>query len=64
MPSEFQPGQPVMWRHEMRGGYAYVEYIPGVVVRVTPQQVTIRVNRRDGSAVERSVKPEHLKPRA
>ena len=65
MESEFAPGQRIIWRHELRGGYGYIERIPGEVVRVTAKRVVIRVGRhyRHGiEPVERSVRPEHLVP--
>ena len=64
--SEFAPGQRVIWRHELRGGYGYIERIPGEVVRVTAKRVIIRVGRHLNpyaiELVERSVRPEHLLP--
>lgn len=63
----FRVGDLVIWRHEMRGGYGYVERIPGKVVRVTPKRVIIRVERQRGTytseMVERSVKPEYVERR-
>lgn len=56
-----KPGDRVIWHHEMRGGYGYTERIPAEVVRLTAQRVTIRVSRKDGTTVERSVKRENVK---
>lgn len=61
---DWQPGNKVIWRHEMRGGYGYVERIPATVVSVFAKRVRIRVEMRRSECVseivERTVKPEHL----
>jgi AAA domain len=73
-------GDAVNWRYEPRGGYGYVTPIAGVVTKIEPQRVQIRVAKRAGDvangvggihtdkdkwvAVERWVKPENLSPRA
>ena len=56
-------GDRVSWRREQRGGYGFVEHIPGVVLALTPRKARIRVALRDGTAVERHVDPASLRPR-
>lgn len=63
MAETFAPGQSVTWRHQPRGGYGYVIPVDGTVVRVTGRRVVIRVPLRNGTRVERRVRPEHLRPR-
>lgn len=55
------PGDQIMWRHKMRGGYGYAEWIPGGLVKINPKTLRIRVRRKDGSIVERNVKSEHVR---
>jgi hypothetical protein len=61
---EYQPGDLVIWEHETRGGYGYVERIPAIVVRPSAQKVTIEVQTVDGRAKRVSVNPENVHYRA
>ncbi len=56
-----QPGDRIKWLHEYRGGWGYRDWIPGEVVKVNPKTLRIRVRLVDGTPVERTVKPEHVK---
>ena len=56
-----EPGDRVIWQHEMRGGYGWVEAVPVVVVRLTAQRIRIRALRLTGALAERSVHPEHIR---
>lgn len=56
-----QPGSKIKWLHEMRGGYGYREWVPGELVKVNAKTLRIRVTRKDGTPIERNVKPEHVK---
>jgi hypothetical protein len=59
----YNAGDAITWLHVPRGGYGYVFPIPGVVVKVNPKTVKIRVKRVNGTEVDRNVKPENIKPR-
>jgi hypothetical protein len=59
----FAPGAPTTWLHRPRGGYGYVYPVDGIVVRQAAQRVVIRVPLKDGTPVERRVRPEHLRRR-
>src|SRR5260221_9838341 len=39
-------------RHEMRGGYGYIERVPGEVVAVTSKRIHILVKKLDGTRSE------------
>lgn len=56
----------VNWLYKDRGGYGYVRSIAGVVIRITPKKVQIRVARRHGAkwvGVSRWVEHERLSQR-
>jgi hypothetical protein len=53
-------GEKVVWRYTPRGGYGYVYPVNGVVVCVGKKRVRIRVEKRDGTLVEREVDPANL----
>ncbi len=36
------------WRHEMRGGYGWVEFVPCRVLEETPKRIKIAALRKDG----------------
>jgi len=59
----FSAGQAVTWLHVPRGGYGYVYPVDGVVTKVGPARITIRVQKKDGTQKRVSVKPERLVPR-
>jgi hypothetical protein len=50
--NELQPGQLVAWLREARGGYGYVEPIPGTVVKVGEKRVQIEVHKKNGEALD------------
>jgi hypothetical protein len=59
-------GDKVNWLYEGRGGYGYVRSIAGVVIRIAPKKVQIRVARRHGDkwvGVSRWVEHERLSRR-
>jgi len=58
--SRFSVGQRVVWAHEMRGGYGYIEYLDAVVTKITAKRVSVAVAKKDGETVTRSVKAEKL----
>lgn len=57
---EFTTGEHVVWYHEMRGGYGYVERIPAEVVKPALKWVTIRVRLKTGEHVERRVLAKNI----
>ena len=60
---DLSPGMPVSWIHVPRGGYGFPTPVDAVVVRVRARRVRIEVSLRDGSRVERLVRPDSLRPR-
>jgi hypothetical protein len=54
------PGDQVLWHHEMRGGYGYVEIIPVTVIRAGPVAAIVQVQKWDGTMVRRRVKVASL----
>lgn len=56
MADDLKPGDRVTWAHEMRGGYGYVEHIPGRLLEVRGERAKIEVRKLDGQAVTRWVK--------
>ena len=54
-------GDMATWLYTPRGGYGYTIPVDAEVVAVYPSRVRIRVRRRDGALVERSVTPERLR---
>ncbi len=58
---EWRIGEQVIWVHEMRGGYGYVEKIPAIIVKLGEARVTIEVQRKSGEFVRRSVKHTSLR---
>lgn len=59
----FSPGQPIVWLHQLRGGWGYVWPVDGHIVRTAGQHVIVRVPLKNGRLVERRVRPENLRPR-
>lgn len=59
----FTVGQRVFWLYELRGGYGYVQPVPATVTGFTAQTVVIAAEKRDGTTVEKRVKPEKLRRR-
>ncbi len=51
----------MIWLHEARGGYGYVEAVPALVVQRTPKRVSILLQRLTGEIVRRSVTSDHLR---
>jgi hypothetical protein len=49
--------------HQPRGGYGYIERIPGKVVKVGEKLVQIEVRKKNGEAVTRWVDPKNLEKR-
>jgi hypothetical protein len=63
MPQELKIGDEVNWLYEPRGGYGYVTPVAGMVTKIGPQKVQIRVAKRVDSqwvGVRRWVRPERL----
>jgi hypothetical protein len=60
---ELQSSQLVTWMHQPRGGYGYIERIPGKVVKVGEKLVQIEVRKKNGEAVTRWVDPKNLEKR-
>ena len=68
MAQEFKRGDRVTWRYGPPGGYGYEIPVAGVVEKVCPSRVQIRVARRSRSTgayqqVTRTVDPARLSPR-
>lgn len=61
--NELQPGQLVTWLREARGGYGYVEPVPGTVVKIGEKRVQIEVHKKSGEAVKRWVEAKNLEKR-
>lgn len=61
MEHNYQPGQRVIWTHEV-GGWGWVYRTPATVVKVTARRVQIDAELKNGGTVRRSVTPEKLKP--
>ncbi len=59
----FSAGAAITWLHQPRRRYGYIVPVGGTVVRVAGQRVVIRVPFRNGTLVERRVRPEHLRRR-
>lgn len=58
-----EPGDPVVWLHEERGGYGYVSRVLGRVVRPGAVRATIRVFRLgDAAWATRTVALDKLWP--
>ncbi len=60
---EMTPGMAVTWHHELRGGYGYVERIPGRLLELRGERAYIEVTTRDGKPVRRWVKRENVQRR-
>ena len=61
--AELSPGMAVSWIHNPRGGYGFALPVDAVVLKVGVHKVRIEVALRDGTVVERLVKPDSLRPR-
>lgn len=57
------PGDPIWYRQVTRGGYGFVNDVPGEFVKATPRRVTIQVFLKDGSKTQISVHPNNVRPR-
>jgi len=57
------PGQQLTWTYTPRGGYGFSYPVNAEVVKVNSKTIRIRVQKRNGTMVERNVKPESLRPR-
>jgi hypothetical protein len=53
----------VSWIHNPRGGYGFALPVDAIVLKVCARKVRIEVPLRDGTRVERVVKPDSLRPR-
>lgn len=60
MADDLKPGDGVTWAHEMRGGYGYIERIPGRLLEVRGERAKIKVHKVDGEVVTRWVKLANL----
>lgn len=58
-----KPGDRMTWLHIPCGGYGYVYPVNAEIVKINAKTVRIRVAKRSGELIERSVRPESLKPR-
>lgn len=58
---QWRPGDLIVWHHVPRGGYNnFVHVVPGVVVRIGVDGVSIAVRKTDGFVVQRWVKRDSL----
>lgn len=57
------PGDPIWYRQTIRGGYGFVNDVPGEFVCATPRRVTILVYLKDGTTTRIHVSPENVRPR-
>lgn len=48
------------WRHELRGGYGWIEHVPAVLLKVGPKRLGLAVLKRSGQWVPKWVKPDHF----
>jgi hypothetical protein len=53
-------GDEMVWKHQFRGDYGYVERIACRVVAIGRRRVVIEVKTKDGQTVQRLVKAENL----
>ncbi len=59
----FTPGDWATWVREERSGTGFVSPVRVQIIRTTAKRVRIRALQRDGTWVERAVRPEHLQAR-
>lgn len=57
-----RPGTEIIWRHTLQGGWfaGNTVEIPGVVVKVNPNSVTIEIEQQSGASVRRNVSKARL----
>ena len=60
MEQTFEVGQPVIWLHEARGGYSYVQYVLAIVIKPGKKRIGIAALTKRGEWVPRYVKAEKL----
>jgi len=59
-------GDKINWLYQPRGGYGYIIVVAGVVTKLAPRKVQIRVAKRDGDdwhAETKWVQADRLTPR-
>ena len=60
-------GDKVNWLYQPRGGYGYIIAVAGIVTKVGPKKMQIRVAKRDGAdwlLQTKWVQPDRLMPRS
>jgi len=63
MIADLSPGMQVSWIHNPQGGYGFALPVDATVLKVCEKRVLIEVPLKDGRRVERTVRPETLRPR-
>jgi len=58
-----QPGDKVTWLYTPRGGYGFVIPVNAEIVKVNPKTIRIKVQKTNGTIVERNVDPGNIKER-
>ena len=61
---ELQPGTPIYWVRECRGGYGYIENVIGLVIKFGRRRVGIAVLKADRVTwVPKWISPDNIRMR-